>query len=86
MMMSAATIEDSVGKSPVTPSAVLPARELYGDMLSMMGKHEQALTAYEIALHVSPNRKRSLQGAMHAANALGDKDKASIYEQAQAVQ
>lgn len=65
LMMSATEVEDSVAKSPVTPSAVLPARGLYGDMPSLMGKHEQALEAYETALNISPNLTRSLRGAMN---------------------
>lgn len=81
LMHSAAEIEDSVDKSPVTPGAVLPARELYGDMLSLLGRNDDALEAYELALHVSPNRRRSMLGAMHAAVAIGDAEKAKLYNQ-----
>ncbi|NIP56214.1 MAG: hypothetical protein GWO08_22785, partial [Gammaproteobacteria bacterium] len=56
MMERAADIEDSVDKHPVTPGAVLPARDLLGDMLIDMGQPEKALVAYEKSLQISPNR------------------------------
>ncbi len=71
LMMVAAELEDSVDKSPITPSAVLPARELYGDMLLDYGMHELALEAYEQALRISPNRFHSLYGAGLAASHTG---------------
>ena len=57
---SAADLEDEIGKSPVTPGHVLPARELLGDMLTLLGRSEDANAAYEATLRLSPNRKRSL--------------------------
>jgi tetratricopeptide (TPR) repeat protein len=56
----AADLEDEIGKSPVTPGHVLPARELLGDMLSEMGRNEEAAEAYRATLAHSPNRARSL--------------------------
>lgn len=82
LMMAAADIEDSVDKSPVTPGAVLPARELYGDMLGLLGKHNESLDAYEAALGVSPNRTRSMLGAMRAAKEAGNSEKYELYRQA----
>ncbi|MEQ9619383.1 MAG: hypothetical protein RIG61_09450 [Deltaproteobacteria bacterium] len=79
MMREAADIEDSVDKHPVTPGAVLPARDLLGDMLIDMGKPEEALTAYETSLKISPNRFYSLYGAGHAAELAGDSQKAQMY-------
>ncbi len=46
MMSEAAALEDSVDKHPVTPGSVLPARELYGEMLLLTGKPKEALQAY----------------------------------------
>jgi cytochrome c-type biogenesis protein CcmH/NrfG len=68
-MQKADDLEDSVDKHPVTPGSVLPARELLGDMLLAMGLHAEALTAYNSALTVSPNRLRSLHGAGQAIEA-----------------
>jgi tetratricopeptide (TPR) repeat protein len=57
---SAADLEDEIGKNPVTPGHVLPARELLGDMLSEVGQPDKAAEAYRATLAVSPNRHRSL--------------------------
>jgi tetratricopeptide (TPR) repeat protein len=56
----AAEIEDTIGKSPVTPGHVLPARELLGDMLSQLGLADKAKEAYQATLENSPNRSHSL--------------------------
>lgn len=55
----AADLEDEIGKSPVTPGHVLPARELLGDMYSALGQSEKAAEAYRATLLASPNRARS---------------------------
>jgi hypothetical protein len=57
---AAADLEDEIGKSPVTPGHVLPARELLGDMLVVLGKPDEAAVAYQTTLDLSPNRARSL--------------------------
>ena len=57
---AAADLEDKIGKSPVTPGHVLPARELLGDMLMMLEKPDEAAVAYQMTLDLSPNRARSL--------------------------
>lgn len=57
---AAAELEDAIGKSPVTPGHVLPARELLGDMLLSLGDDEGAAEAYRATLEHSPNRGRSL--------------------------
>ncbi len=70
----AAEMEGSTEKNPVTPGEVLPAGELYGDMLLAAGRPAEALAAYEEMLVRSPNRYNSLFGAGQAAEALGDMD------------
>jgi len=60
LQTNAAELEDSVGKSPVTPGHVLPARELLGDLLTEIGHTEDARTAYEETLSLAPNRLRSV--------------------------
>lgn len=57
---AAADLEDKIGKSPVTPGHVLPARELLGDMLMVQGRPDEAVVAYQTTLDLSPNRARSL--------------------------
>lgn len=56
---TAADLEDEIGKSPVTPGHVLPARELLGDMLTQLNRPEEARAAYAGTLRLSPNRGRS---------------------------
>ncbi len=79
LMREAAALEDSVDKHPVTPGAVLPARELLGDMLVLLGKPAEALEAYEANLRISPNRFKSLYGAGDAAELAGNLEKAKSY-------
>lgn len=66
LMKEAADLEDSVDKHPVTPGAVLPARELLGDMLLELGQYDESRIAYEQALEISTNRLRSLNGIQSA--------------------
>ena len=79
IMHKAADIEDSVDKHPVTPGAVLPARELLGDMLVLLDKPAEAIEAYEASLQISPNRFNSLYGAGRAAELIGNSEKAKSY-------
>ncbi|QDC08945.1 hypothetical protein FHY55_06670 [Oceanicola sp. D3] len=66
LLREAADTEDKVGKAPVTPDHVLPARELLGDLLLATGDASGAAQAYEAALQSSPNRSRSLRGLAQA--------------------
>ncbi len=72
LMKEAADKEATTEKNPVTPGEVLPAAELYGDMLLAAGQHAEAVEAYRVALARSPNRLNSLYGAARAAQASGD--------------
>jgi tetratricopeptide (TPR) repeat protein len=56
----AADLEDGIGKSPVTPGHVMPARELLGDILREVGQPDEAADAYHATLANSPKRARSL--------------------------
>jgi hypothetical protein len=68
----AADLEDGSVKHPVTPGAILPARELLGDLLLETGRTADARAAYETSLALLPRRGRSLDGAAKAAEKLGD--------------
>jgi tetratricopeptide (TPR) repeat protein len=61
--------EATVEKHPVTPGPLIPAGELYGDILMTHGKPAEALVAYEKTLTHEPNRLRTLIGAARAAQA-----------------
>jgi tetratricopeptide (TPR) repeat protein len=80
-MKHAAELEDALDKHPVTPGAVLPARELYADMLLGEERFEEALAAYEETLRISPNRFNSLSGAGMAADGAGRERDARRYFQ-----
>jgi len=79
MMRSAADLEDSTDKPPTTPGAILPARELLGEMLLEVERPVEALTELEAALRDAPNRFRSLYGAARAAELAGDVERANEY-------
>jgi tetratricopeptide (TPR) repeat protein len=79
---AAADLEEKVGKHPVTPGPVLPARELLGDLLLDLDRPGEALKAFESSLTVSPNRFNSLAGAALAAARSQQRDKAADYYRA----
>lgn len=78
-MQSAADLEDAMDKSPVTPGAILPAREMLGDLLLELNQPAKALEAYERSLKDAPNRLNGLSGASRAALLSGDREKARAY-------
>ncbi len=80
-MQSAADLEDSTDKHPVTPGSVLPARELLGDLYLELSQPADALREYERSLADSPNRLNGLYGAGHAAQLAGDDSKARVFYQ-----
>jgi len=79
LMKEASDMEDGTSKHPVTPGEVLPARELYADMLLQMKQNEAALLAYEEVLEKRPARFNSIYGAGLAAENLGNSMKAAVY-------
>ena len=79
LMRSAADLEDSTYKHPITPGQILPARELLGDLLQELHRPEQALVEYEAALRLTPNRFNALYGAAQAAELAGSREKAHSY-------
>jgi tetratricopeptide (TPR) repeat protein len=68
---SGAEREEATEKHPVTPGAVLPARELQGDLLAALGRPAEALAAYQAVLEREPNRARALFGAARSAALAG---------------
>ena len=79
LMRSAADLEDSTDKHPVTPGPVLPARELLGDLLLELDRPAVALKEYEASLRESPNRLNGLYGAARAAERAGYRARAVAY-------
>lgn len=79
LMRSATDLEDTTEKAPVTPGAIVPARELLGELLLELREPQQALKEFEASLLVSPNRFNGLYGAAKAAELSGDRKKAAVF-------
>jgi sirohydrochlorin ferrochelatase len=79
LLRSAADLEDGMDKSPVTPGAIIPAREMLGDLLLELDEPAKALEAYERSLKDSPNRLNGLSGAARAAQLAGNRARATGY-------
>jgi hypothetical protein len=79
LMKLAAGMEDSTSKHPVTPGEVLPARELYADLLFELHQNRAAFQEYEAVLKNCPNRFNSLFGAGRTSEILGDTSNAGLY-------
>lgn len=79
IMRAAADLDDSSEKHPVTPGAILPAREQLGELLLELGRPGEALSEYEASLKRAPRRLAGLYGAARAAKSAGDMLKASNY-------
>jgi hypothetical protein len=67
LVRAAADLEAGMDKHPVTPAAILPARELLADLLLELDRPAEALAEYERSLAAEPKRFRSLFGAAQAA-------------------
>jgi hypothetical protein len=75
---AAADTEEVTDKHPVTPAELLPARELYGDMLLEAGRYGEARKAYQATLARERGRARSLFGSARAAELAGDRAEAEV--------
>jgi tetratricopeptide (TPR) repeat protein len=78
-MRAAADGEDGSVKHVAMENRLYPLRELYGELLLETGQPGAALKEFEIALEQTPNRYRTFLGLARAANAAGDRQKASNY-------
>jgi tetratricopeptide (TPR) repeat protein len=65
-MRAAADLEALTEKHPVTPGAIIPARELLAEMLLESGKREEALTEIQRVLRDAPGRRNAMQLAKSA--------------------
>ena len=70
LMRAAADEEDAVEKLPVTPGAIVPAREQLGDLLLESNRPADALKEFERALAMTPQRRNALAGASRAREML----------------
>jgi len=79
LMQAAADLEASTEKHPVTPGAIIPARELLAEMLLDSGKPQESLAEAEHALRDAPNRYNGLWLAAQAAERSGKIEEAKSY-------
>jgi tetratricopeptide (TPR) repeat protein len=70
LLSEAADLEESMDKHPITPGEVYPVRELYGEMLYMEGRVDEAAAAFEKSLERTPNRRNALERAELAMAAI----------------
>ena len=78
-MRAAADGEDGSVKHVAMENRLYPLRELYAELLLEMGQPAAALHEFETSLEQTPNRYRAFLGIARAANAAGDRQKASEY-------
>jgi tetratricopeptide (TPR) repeat protein len=57
---AAADLESSTEKHPVTPGAIVPARELLAELLLDLGKRDEAMAELKRVLKDSPNRRNAM--------------------------
>lgn len=80
-MRAAADLEDGSEKHVAMENRLYPMRELLGDMLMTQGQPAMALSEYETSMQNAPKRLRGLYGAAKAAQAAGNKRKATAYSE-----
>lgn len=61
LMRSAAELEAKTEKHPVTPGAIVPARELLAELLLDLGKRDEALAEAQRVLRDAPGRRNAVQ-------------------------
>jgi predicted Zn-dependent protease len=79
LMRAAAELDDATEKHPVTPGAILPAREQLGELLLELKQPSAALREFEASLRGAPNRFNGLYGAARAAELAADRKRAKTY-------
>jgi hypothetical protein len=71
-LRAASDEEDGLEKSGVSPGPVVPAREQLGELLLLLHQPKAALREFQRALALAPARRGALQGAIAAAEQVGD--------------
>ena len=74
LLREAADSDDALGKHPVSPASLVPAREILADFLSASGRFADARREYEACLRLNPRRLNTLHGAGLAAEKAGDRE------------
>src|SRR5947199_5417075 len=74
LMRAAADEEDAIEKRPVTPGAIVPAREQLADLLVESNHPQEALQQFERTLTMTPQRRGALMGSAHAREMIASAD------------
>ena len=85
LMRAAADEEDAVEKRPVTPGAIVPAREQLGDILLESNRAQEAINEFENALTMSPQRRGAVMGQARARQIVAAEKQLTQYEIAMAI-
>ena len=80
LLKVAADLDDASEKHPVTPGAILPAREQYAELLLEVGRPAEALVQYQASMKRAPMRLASVRGAAKAAKLAGNDTQARAYQ------
>ena len=78
-LRAAADLDDATEKHPVTPGALLPAREQLGELLLELKQPAAALQEFEVSFRSTPNRFNGVYGAAQAARLSGNMKSARMY-------
>ncbi len=70
LMRTSADLEDSTEKDNVTPGAIIPVRELLGELLLELKRPGEALKEFEVSLIRTPNRYEEQFQQLTASNQL----------------
>jgi len=79
LLRKAADLDDATEKHPVTPGAIVPAREQLGELLLELKQPTAALTEFEASFRSTPYRFNGMYGAARAARLAGDQKRARGY-------
>jgi hypothetical protein len=79
LMRSAADREDRSEKHIAMENRLSPMREMLGELLLEAGNPRESLREFQQSLHAVPNRRRSLSGAVVAAERSGNSKLAESY-------
>ena len=79
VLRAAADLDDATDKHPVTPGALLPAREQLADLLLELKQPAAALKEFEVSFLSTPNRFNGVYGAARAASLAGNQKSARTY-------
>src|SRR5258705_13274085 len=69
LLKEATVIELTLDAPSGPPEPIKPSFELYGDLLSELGRGQEAAAQYQQSLQRMPNRRAAIQGLQKAAPA-----------------